>query len=315
MKRRPGTHGPVTRRLVASATMGLFDEGQGSKRRSAFGPDDSVAEAAMDAADPIGGLLPLDWTTARLELDDVGGSLRVKNISGAVTASSEPSYGTGPAEVGAWMAALGAGFSRLREVLLSENAPWDGGIAEVEREPLRRAHVRLSDTRGRVTHEIAVAPEIACGQLLNHEIVRIFADSEEARTQATADLAAWRSTVARWAYRIEQRLLDFQFRDGSAEHYPAQILGSFSEPERSWCWSWANRSYEREDYAALLSFRDKAMGYKGMGAVWRPGFFCARQFCTNVAWLVTEESGGTTVWQHDDGQGLTTFFAVMDVGG
>lgn len=88
-------------------------------------------------------------------------------------------------------------------------------------------------------------------------------------------------------------------------------LGSYSEPKKTWCWSWAEGSFHAHEYAQVLKFREHAYESDGVGAFWRPGFFCDGRFSARMAHFITEEMGGTAIFQDNDGEGLTTFYALM----
>ena len=70
------------------------------------------------------------------------------------------------------------------------------------------------------------------------------ASMEELRLKTQAHVEGWRMGVAkRWDLNQDKGELVFSFSDGVRATCPAQIIGTFVAPKRSW-WPWSNKNKE-----------------------------------------------------------------------
>lgn len=292
--------------------MGLFDIFRGNGTPSRHGPDGPVAVAAFGAIDPLAAVVPAHWTRAAVELEPAGDALRVKRIDVERTSSDDPAYCDDPGEIAAWTTSMGVAFTRLGQALHDAKTPWTGGTAHIERLAMQSARIELTDPRGRIRHEITLGLDLCVGQLLTDELIdRLVRNGAAEETEPRARLEAQLATMVGWSYEPELRRAFFDLESGERLELPVQVLGSFAATERTWCWSWANRSCMPEEFEALQDLRELSPDHEGLGALWRGGFYAEEEFCARLARFAGDDIGAVSVWQHTDAAGLTTFLALM----
>jgi hypothetical protein len=279
--------------------------------------DEPLVQAAMDALDTLEPLVPRGWRHATVELERAGELLRLRRVAARFEGASAPvepypDLGFSSPE---WMAAVGSAFTRLRQYLLEDGITWDGVSARCEREELTRGRVTLLDRDGRPAIDIPIGEDIASGQLVNAELLRIFEESSEEWGQRQEELQEDIHGFRRWEYDEAGGVLVFESPGLGREEFPALLLGSYSNVQHSWCWAWANRSYQELDHARLLQVREEALEYEGLGALCRGGFFCDEEFAFNVALLAADDLGGSGVFVGRPRPDLFLYYCVLEESG
>jgi len=116
-----------------------------------------------------------------------------------------------------------------------------------------------------------------------------------------------------WRYDGNEASLRFELEGGELV-MPAQVLGSYSRTQYSWCWSWANATYKPIDWNAVAQLRDHLSQSVGAGALWRPGFFSDERFALLVAQLAAEQLDALGIFARDVTEDLLVCYAVFDPG-
>ncbi|MEM6989518.1 MAG: DUF6882 domain-containing protein [Myxococcota bacterium] len=252
------------------------------------------------------------WKTAEVLLDARDGGWNVGKINARREAGDSdrgvPGLGVDPA---AWMVACQASFARLHEALASEGVSFASGVVRCKRVDLESATVAFVSPVGDVVLEIEIPQPTARGQLLNDEICRMMLDGIPEWNARQQRVQANLRGLVSWRFLPEETAIDFRFDDGDSVKIPAQVLGSYSRSEASWCWSWANRSYDKPDYQRVEQLRDGLFKGVGAGAFWRPAFFCDERFAFLVAQFAAEQMGSVGVLSPDVQEGPRVYYALF----
>lgn len=273
---------------------------------SASGPRPIDALAVVETLIP---LLPRGWTEAEVELEGVD-DLRVKAVSTRLHAGSTSPLPDMGLNMGHWYGAATMAFRRLLETIEAAGAKWDATRAECTKTDLEAGRLVLRDADGSVACLVEIPPEMMGAQILNDELGRIveqglpqWAARQERFVASLAGTTGWR--FERPASLVFDRL------DAPPRALRAQLLGSHSSDEFSWCWAWANRSYEPAVTAGLDALRENARSALGAGALWRPGWFCDAAFARVISMLAAEQIGADAVYIARISPSLLTYFAVF----
>lgn len=270
----------------------------------------------MSALDPVEILAGFAWTTATVALTSEGHAWRVGTIKTTRQASDTdrgiPALDLDP---GAWMGACQVAFGRLRESLEAEGIAFPEGTLHARRQDLESLHVALVAPDGVTVAEFDIARETARGQLLSDDLCRLLADGAPDWLAQQQALARKMRGLVKSSYRGRSATLEFEFDDGESFELPVQILGSYSRTQYSWCWSWANRSYEPIDYHRVANLRDEAVRMLGVGALWRPAFFSDERFATLVAHFAAEQLGAVGTFSRRIAEDVEVTYALFNRSG
>jgi hypothetical protein len=273
-----------------------------------------LANAAQDVLDTLTPMLGWGWTTGDLDTRRVNGHRVATELSRAVMAGEKapPSHAAlDPAE---WTAAANRSFDRLDHVLAKENLRWSGTRATAERTELERGRLTLLDAGGQAEHVFDIDQKIARGQLLNDEYMSVLDSHQQGVRARNEQLDRRLNKLAGFGYGVEreQPFVEFRFEERRPVQCSAQVLGSWSEEERTWCWAWANRTFDDVERKQARMLRDEMISCVGTGAFWRAGFFCDEAFAANLADLSVGLLDGAACVPGRHG-GLVTYYLLGEM--
>ncbi|MEQ1508522.1 MAG: DUF6882 domain-containing protein [Myxococcota bacterium] len=197
-------------------------------------------------------------------------------------------------------ALLGMAIEALRDAGTDEGRPpWDGQELEVTRDG-----ARIQVTPG--SDPIRLDPR----NLIVSEALLATIDGYAATLEANQD--ALRARVAGQPFGWDRAAGTVQFGE---RRLRARLLGSWSKPNTSWCWSWANRSYAPELVAEVRTSATAAAA-EGLVAFAVGGFPCDEGFAWSVAMAAAARLDAPHLYRHDlPDKGIQLFFALLDHAG
>lgn len=254
-------------------------------------------------------LLPRGWSEAEVELEEVDG-LRVKSVSTRLHAQSASPLPDMGLDVGHWYGAATMAFRRLRETIDAAGGSWDATRAECTKTDLEAGGLVLRDADGSVACMVEIPAEMMRAQVLNEELGRVVEQGLPQWAARQERFVASLAGTTGWRFERPSSLV-FDRAGAASRTVRAQLLGSYSSDEFSWCWAWANSSYEQAVTSGLDGLRENARTALGAGALWRPGWFCDAAFARVIAMLAAEQIGADAVYIARISPSLLTYFAVF----
>lgn len=265
--------------------------------------------AALDTIEVPAGFA---WKSATIEFRDDAPGWRITGIKTRRAANdSDRGLAALLLDPTKWMVACSAAFGRLRGELSAAGVSLGAGSVDCRRADLESASATFVGPHGEPVFELDVPQSTARGQLLNDALCSMMLDrlaTWEQNQQRVRDLVG---DLCSSRYQGDDASLVFEFGNRPPISVEAQVLGSYSEAEASWCWSWANSSYIEIDYHRVAKMRDVVFRAVGAGALWRPGFFCDERFAWLVAQLACEQMSGFGVFTRRIADGQRVYYALF----
>ncbi len=273
-----------------------------------------LVELGYEALDHLAALVPTGWSKVTIRRGPIGERLVVQQIAakpGAFPQIAVPkALGLNPLKRTAW---LGRALDKIQELLRYKALVWDGLTVEavrLENDPSSPIELRLVTPACALIAKVVLedpASELAVTPNLMRVVERelgTWKGRQAAFESENPDRRAWR-------FDPTQNVVHIQDRDESITRFTADIIGSHSERQNSWLWSWANESYESSQCVSAIKARDNTELTDEISLFGFTGFPCEARFAQVVAWLTASRSGEVPVFEAAVPQmRLTLFFAL-----
>lgn len=276
--------------------------------------DQELIELGYESLDHLSALVPAGWSKVTIRRGPIGERLVVQQIAakpGAFPQVAVPkALGMNPLKRTAWL--CGA-LDKIQELLRYQALIWDGLTVEV---------VRLEESQESPIELRLVTPACAliCKVVLESPLTELVV-TPNLMAVVDREIAGWKGRQAAfekenpdrraWRFDPTQNVVHIQDRNESITRFTADIIGSHSERQNSWLWSWANESYEPSQCVSVIKARDDAELTDEFSLFRFTGFPCEARFAQVVSWLAASRSGEVAVFEAAVPQmRLTLFFAL-----
>ena len=263
-------------------------------------PTEQTEARASDAVEQVFCLHPHGWTEVEIVLSARDGVPRVEetDVTLAEEGPDPRAFHLDPARRRAWLAEFLAGIYHEMVGDLAGFASWN---VHVERTTDQT--VRLSNFGH--TFEIDL-PDLVVSPALLRLFDRHGESMEERQESLETAIEPWGDVVD---WNQEDHALIFENEEGTRHSLPADLVGSFSPPEHTWLWGWANESLASDLRAPSREIPDRAPN--DLGIVDRDGFFCDQPFSYSVAMFGSHVLGKQPMFRFPVGpDGPHLYFAV-----
>lgn len=247
------------------------------------------------------------WDSIEIRFERVGGAIVVadQNVHIASDAPSSLSDALAKLDAGMLAAELSAAFAALHRALTLDGQHWDQQRARCTRVGDNFTLELLNESTLPATKVELRDDDLMFGEQFHVALdtMALAVPSRQKRLAATIDAHVSKA----WDRDNDPSHLLLEFADGRKLVLRADILGSYSRSEQSWCWSWANAFPANATTAA----RALAKPNPGMGFLRMPGFACQEALAEIVALAAADQMDGRAMLRWElAGKGIVLFFAV-----
>lgn len=302
--------------------MGFFDRIRQSFSKAPSGKQAMPASSTPSAASPGGQSVvdsafvvldlwmlshPRGWDSIDIRFEQVSGALVVaeQTVHVASDAPSSLSDALSTLDPVGLTAELSAAFAALHVALTRDGQHWDQQSARCTRIDDAYTLELLNESAQPATKIELRNDDLMFGEqfLVALDTMALAVPSRQKRLAAAIESHLSKS----WDRDQDPSHLRVQLADGRTLVLRADILGSYSRAEQSWCWSWANAFPPNATAAARALAKPNA----GMGFLRMPGFACQEALAEIVALAAADQMDGRAMLKWElEGKGIVLFFAV-----
>ena len=254
-----------------------------------------LVNLAYEAMDHCAVLIAEGWASVTIRRGPVGDQgLAVVNIS---TKSGDLPYRKIPRGLGidarkrtTW---LSDSLDRIQESLREVGLIWDGLTVQIERlgpELTSPVDMRFVTVAGvPIANIVLESPDTDL--VVTSDLLQIVAVEWESWRSRQREWNERYGSPSSWSFKHVDSRLEVASSDGTHAAFDAQVIGSHSGLHHTWCWSWANRSYEEKHFSRVAALRDDPDATDGLGLLRFPAFVCENGFAWSIAWLTATRIG------------------------
>jgi hypothetical protein len=254
-------------------------------------------------------MMPRRWSSVRLDVkrDDAGSFVHLTNLDAQIA----PGGGAKPPPLGRDQNALVAGMNAALATIAGDlGDAWKGAIARMDRAEDGSAALVLLAPDGAEQSRLILAPDTVDSLILSDAL---FDALDATRQAAYAAQNAFQQTIQgfrQWDAAQDSGELSFVLADGRTWKLRGQAIGSWSGPDETWMWAWANDSIHGAFSAESARVRDLAKQERGLAAMTTGKFSALQPLATELALHTAALLGAQGVFPGPAGKTLV-FIAAM----
>lgn len=261
-----------------------------------------------ELCDGVSVLCPRGWTKVRLPLERGARGLRITQIQAELPDSPAPKPELGLDEQ-ARLGGMNAAVEDIAQLLASARIAWDGAAITLARPKEGALFATFLAQDGRPAHGVSVPAELLGGLFITEPLFELALASAAALEQSQGRWDAALTGCQTWGFDQRTQQVSFQVPGRGGLTAPAQLIGTWSQEDDSWLWSWANTSVDPKCFAEIEKATSPDARAPGLGALWRERFGCEEGFAQALARIAAHRAGARAV--HRGRSGTTTAFLAL----